>query len=208
MRTTRRLIHILWIGCCCLLLAACAPAPPHRQSNVCHIFYKYPQWYWAAEKSRKRWGVPVSVQMAIIHQESHFRADAKPARTKLLGFIPWFRPTTAEGYAQAVNSTWKHYLQQTGRNRASRSSFDAATDFVGWFGYRAHVRAGISRSNAYAIYLAYHEGVLGYTQGTYRRKPWLIQIARNVQRMADRYQAQLQSCASKIPKHHWWNFFS
>lgn len=190
-----------------VFLTGCAPAPPRDQLNVCSIFFEYPQWYWAAQKSRQRWGVPISVQMAIIHEESHFRADAKPARTKLLGFIPWARPTTAEGYAQAVNDTWRHYLIDTRRNRASRSSFDAASDFIGWFAYRAHRRMGISRDNAYALYLAYHEGMIGYQERTYLKKPWLITIARKVQGMADRYRAQLLQCQSRLPKHHWWNFF-
>jgi hypothetical protein len=189
-----------------LLLSGCAPAPPRSQLNVCNIFFQYPQWYWAAEKTRKHWGVPVSVQMAIMHQESHFHADAKPARTKLLGFIPWSRPTTAEGYAQAVNDTWRHYLIDTRRNRASRSSFDSASDFIGWFAYRAHRRIGISRNNSYAIYLAFHEGILGYSKHTYRKKPWLIRVARRVQYTANRYHSQLLRCQSNLPKHHWWNF--
>jgi hypothetical protein len=192
---------------CVFLLAGCAPAPPRIQTNICSIFYQYPKWFWASQKTLKRWGVPISVQMAIIHQESHFHADAKPSRTKLLGFIPWARPTSAEGYAQAVNDTWKHYLLATRRNRASRSSFDAASDFVGWFAYRAHRRLGISRDNAYALYLAYHEGMIGYQEQTYRRKPWLIGVAHKVQYTADRYRAQLLGCEAKLPRHHWWNFF-
>ena len=189
-----------------LLLSACAPPPPHNQLNLCGIFYKYPRWYWYAKQTRKRWGVPISVQMAIMHQESHFRADALPPRKKLLGFIPWSRQSTAEGYAQAVNHTWEQYLLATHHARANRTSFKSASDFIGWFAYRAHKRVGIPRDNAYELYLAYHEGNIGYQQKTYRRKPWLIRIAHSVQRRADRYRQQLFSCEASIPKHHWWQF--
>lgn len=201
-----RQIGIIIICVTSLLLFACAPPPPKNPKNICDVFYQYPKWFWAAKKSREKWGVPISVQLAIIHQESHFRADAKPKRSKLLWFIPWTRPTSAEGYAQAVNGTWRLYLRDTRRNRASRSSFDSATDFVGWFGYRAHKRLGISRDNAYALYLAYHEGTIGYRQRTYLKKKWLMAVAERVQRRANLYRAQLKSCESHLPKHHWWNF--
>ncbi|PHQ82300.1 MAG: hypothetical protein COB66_00515 [Coxiella sp. (in: Bacteria)] len=202
----RRRFLACWVILICLLLGACAPAPPRNPTNACGIFFQYPKWYWAAKKSQKKWGVPISVQLAIIHQESHFRADAKPARRKILWVIPWTRPTTAEGYAQAVNGTWRLYLQSTGRSRADRANFDSATDFVGWFAYRVHRRFGISRNNAYALYLAYHEGPTAYSRRSYLRKPWLMRVARKVAYHANRYRAQLAGCASRIPKHHWWNF--
>lgn len=198
-----------WIAVCIvgsLLLGACAPAPPSHQLNICSIFREYPRWYWAAKAARHRWGVPISVQMAIIHEESHYCADAQPPRKKLLGFIPWSRPTTAEGYTQAVNDTWRHYLLATGRNRASRSSFSSATDFVGWFAHRAHRKLGISYDNAEALYLAYHEGLIGYQERTYFRKPWLIHVARKVHYMADRYRYQLLQCEASLPRHHFWDF--
>lgn len=187
-----------------LLLCACAPPPPRNQLNVCSIFSQYPEWFWATQAARKRWGVPISVQMAIIHQESHFRADAMPPRTQLLGIIPWTRPTTAEGYTQAVDSTWQHYLRATGQTHASRSDFAYAADFVGWFAYRSHRRLGISRNNAFALYIAYHEGDLGFSQRTYRHKRWLMRVAHSVQRVATRYRWQLRRCEPHLAKKPWW----
>lgn len=190
------------------LLSGCAPAPPRNQTNLCSIFFEYPKWYWATQRTQKKWGVPISVQMAIMHQESHFRADAKPPRTKLLWVIPWTRPTTAEGYAQAVDDTWRIYLRSTRVGVADRADFASAADFISWFSYRAHRRLGISRNNAYALYLAYHEGTIGYQQRTFERKPWLKHVAQKVQRTANHYHAQLQNCQSRLPQHHWWNIFS
>lgn len=187
-----------------LILAGCAPAPPTYKLNICKIFRKYPKWYWATQSSQKRWRVPISVQMALVYQESRFNAYAKPPRTRLLWIIPWSRPTSAVGYSQATNGTWRRYQLSTGRTGADREEFADAVDFIGWYGYRAHRRAGISRLNAYAIYLAYHEGIGGYERRTYRHKPWLIKVARKVQRIANRYQAQLNRCEKYLKRKPWW----
>ena len=190
-----------------LLLAGCASPPPQSQTNVCRIFREYPKWYWATQDAQKKWGVPISIQMAIIHKESHYHAGAKPPRRKLLGFIPWFRPTSAYGYSQAVDGTWNTYLRGTGRNNASRSDFANATDFVGWFSYRAHVALGISRDNAYDLYLAYHEGLQGYRNRAYRRNYSLLRSAREVRYYASRYHAQLLACQGSLPTKSWWHFW-
>lgn len=144
--------------------------------------------------------------MAIMKQESSFIAGAKPPRTKLLGFIPWSRPTTAYGYAQATDGTWRHYQQST-RQSGSRDSFGNAVDFIGWYGYRAHRQLGISRNNAGELYLAYHEGLGGYAKRSYRRKGWLMQVARKVNATARSYRAQLSYCESRIPRPSIWNLW-
>ena len=187
-----------------LLITSCTHSPPHHALDVCKIFKEYPKWYWSAQKSKKKWGVPIDVQMAIIYTESGYHANAKPPRRKLLGFIPWFRPTSAKGYTQAVNSTWKKYLDENGKYLGSRGSFSNATDFVGWYAHRAYKKIGINRTNAYQVYLAYHEGIGGYTRRTYLKKPWLIHLARRVQQHAKNYQTQLWRCRKKLPSKPWW----
>ncbi len=195
--------HLGIIAAC--FLVACSSPEPKDQSNICHVFRVYPSWYWAAKASRKKWGVPISVQMAIIHQESHFQADAKPPRKKLLGVMPWVHASTAQGYAQALNETWQSYLHATDQNRASRTNFKVATDFVGWFVYHAHRDLGISRNNAYELYLAYHEGEVGYHDRSYRYKPWLRHIAYQVSYTAMRYRYQLLRCEAHLPQKPWWD---
>ncbi len=185
-------------------LTSCTRSPPDRLDNICLIFKQYPDWYWAALDSKRRWGVSVPVQLAIIHQESHFNATARPPRKRILWIIPWRRPTSAYGYSQAVDHTWRLYQRQTGHSSASRNAFDDATDFVGWFGYRAHRKLGISRANAFRLYLAYHEGLGGYRRHTYRHKRWLIRVARKVQRIAWIYHAQLNRCRHRLKKESWW----
>jgi hypothetical protein len=192
----------------CFALMACTPPPPKHQTNVCEIFREYPSWYWAALDSQRKWGVPISTQMAIIHQESHFDGKAKPPRGKILWVIPWSRPTSATGYSQAVNQTWKTYQKETDSHYSSRNEFDAATDFLGWYLERAHKRLGLPKNNTYDMYLAYHEGIGGFSRGSYKKKNWLINVAKKVQRQADTYHYQLVRCQNSLPKKPWYNFWS
>lgn len=163
-------------------------------NNICNIFSQYPRWYYDAIDVEKRWKVPVPVQMAIIHQESRFNADARPQRLKLLGIFPWRRPSTAYGYTQALGSTWSIYKKNNGSILSSRNDFSAGVDFIGWYANEANKRAGIPRDDAYALYLAYHEGVGGFMQKTYLQKAWLIQVAHKVKVRSQIYQAQLAGC--------------
>lgn len=184
------------LGCLFLLfLSGCATLSPPRQVNdVCQIFKQYPEWYAATEGVAHRWLVPTSVQMAIIHQESKFQADAKPPYQYFMGVIPLGRPSTAFGYAQVLDTTWDLYRQSNGHLWSSRQNFNDAVDFIGWYANIANRRAKISRSDAYHLYLAYHEGVTGYLNQTYLKKPWLVHVAHKVSAQAAIYQAQLNRC--------------
>ena len=71
-----------------LIIAGCATSPPEQVDNVCDIFRERPGWYSDAKESRARWGVPISVSMAFMYQESRFVATAKPPRKKIFGVIP------------------------------------------------------------------------------------------------------------------------
>src|SRR5690606_40708410 len=97
-----------------LLLAGCVSSPPRNPADVCDMFDQRRSWYKAAERTQKRWGVPVPVTMAFINQESAFRARAKPPRSRILWIIPGPRPSDAFGYAQALDSTWSEYKRATG----------------------------------------------------------------------------------------------
>lgn len=190
-----------------LFITACVPPPPSQPDNICGIFQQYPNWYWAAKDTQKKWGgPPVAVQMAIIFQESGYHGKAKPPRGKLLWVIPWKRPSTANGYSQALNQTWDNYQTQTGNYGASRTDFRDASDFIGWYASTAHRKAGVSYYNAEALYLAYHEGIGGYQRCTYQQKPWLMQVAKKVQVRANMYQRQLSQCEGSIKK-PWWKIF-
>ena len=192
-----RELKYLGLGCW-VMFALCGCMSISRQpsdvSNICKIFHENPHWYRAAKSVEKRWRVPIPVQMAIVHQESHFVQHARPPRTKLLAFIPWRRPTSAYGYSQALNGTWLLYRKSDGGFFASRTNFSDAVDFIGWYANQARRRAGIQPTNALNLYLAYHEGIGGFQHKTYLRKAWLMPVARKVATRAQTYRKQLAYC--------------
>ena len=181
-----------------LFIAGCATSPPANVENICAIFDEKQRWYRAAKASEQRWGTPVHVQMAIIRQESTFQFDARPPRNKLLGFIPWRRPSDAYGYAQALETTWQQYKDETGRRFADRDDFRAAIDFVGWYTDASQKAAGISKWDPYNQYLAYHEGAGGWSRNTHSGKGWLIDAARRVDYTAKEWGAQLNRCEDDL----------
>lgn len=191
-------MKLFWIIVVISLLVGCATPPPRDVNNLCSIFRQYPDWHRATRRVYTHWKVPVTVQMAIMHQESKFDAYARPPRTKLLWIIPWKRPSTAYGYAQALDGTWAIYKHSCGGIFASRHSFEDGVDFIGWYASQAYQRAGIRPNNTYALYLAYHEGVGGYQRKSYLGKPWLIRVAHKVSAREQIYRAQLASCSSKL----------
>lgn len=177
-----------------LALAGCAVIPPKNSDNICSTFREKEDWYGNANAAYQKWGVPVPVLMAIMHQESHFVADAKPPRVWLLGLIPWFRQNSAYGYAQALDATWDDYLDSVGRWGADRDDFADATDFIGWYNYLSNKRLGIAKTDAKNLYLAYHEGHNGYRKKRYLQKKWLMQVAAAVAKRAALFHKQLAVC--------------
>lgn len=182
----------------CLLVGACSSSPPRDVNNLCAIFREKDDWYDDAADASEQWGSPIPTMMAIMHQESRFRADARPPRRKLLGFIPWTRPSSAYGYPQAKDETWQDYKRDAGGFSADRDEFHHAIDFIGWYNYKSTQRSGISPQDTYGLYLAYHEGHGGYNRSTYRDKPWLLEVARKVQARAGTYQVQLSGCEEDL----------
>lgn len=184
-----------------------ATRPPERIDDACAIFREKKGWYKDARDARDRWGVPIAIQLAFIRQESAFIADAKPPRRKILGFIPGSRPSNAEGYAQALDSTWDEYRKAARARGADRDEFGDAVDFIGWYNARTARLCNIPKDDAYRLYLAYHEGPHGYRRGTHRRKKWLLGTAEKVATRARRYDVQLSRCEEQLrPKSRGWLF--
>jgi hypothetical protein len=178
--------------------ASCASAPPAQVEDLCGIFREkdglFDNWHKAARKSQSKYGVSIPVLMATIHQESRFQPKARPARTRLLWFIPWRRPSSAYGFGQALDETWEQYMRKTGNRGADRDKFKDAVDFVGWYHANTHRRYRVPVDNAYALYLAYHEGLGGFGRRTYDSKDWLKRVAHKVARRADLYARQYGGC--------------
>jgi len=187
------IVYILFIYTW-ISISSCTHKKPSNVNDICEIFDQKHRWYKYAKKSTEKWGTPIHVQMAILNQESGFIYDAKPGRKKILGFIPWKRKSSAYGYAQVLNETWKQYVKETHNRGADRDSFKDAIDFVGWYTFKTNKITKVSKWDAYNQYLAYHEGQGGFLKKSYNKKKWLIQVANKVDKQAKVYAAQLKRC--------------
>lgn len=181
-----------------LVLAACggggSNSAPRDLDNACSIVNQRPNYLTAMKKTERKWGIPVAIQMATIHQESKFVSSAKTPHRYALGVIPMGRQSSAYGYAQALDGTWDEYVDGPGRRSAKRNNIRDATDFMGWYMDKSYRVNGISKSDARNQYLAYHEGHAGWRRGTHYRKSWLMRVADNVSTRAVIYDRQLKAC--------------
>jgi hypothetical protein len=180
-----------------LALASCGGgnfSAPRDLDNACAIVRERPQYYRAMQATERKWGIPIHVQMATIHQESKFIGNARTPHRFALGVIPMGRQSSAYGYSQALDGTWEEYQKDQRRGSAKRDRITDATDFMGWYMHQTNERLGISKSDAQGQYLAYHEGRTGYARQSYLAKPWLLDVSAKVQQRSQTYAQQLQSC--------------
>ena len=178
----------------------CSSNPPKNPDNICKIFEENRGWYKDSVKAKKKWGAPIHVPMAIMYQESSFRANAKPPRNKFLGVIPGRRKSSAKGYAQALSPAWRDYVKASGNRFADRSNFADSVDFIQWYIDRTQKVNGVSKWNAQQQYLNYHEGWSGFRKKTYRSKDWLVKVARKVETRSKKYSEQLKGCEKKLKR--------
>ncbi|TMM52382.1 lytic transglycosylase [Sulfitobacter sabulilitoris] len=183
-----------------LLVASCGGGPreaPRQLDDACEIVRERPEYLRAFRAAERKWGVPVHVQMATIHQESRFVGDARTPFKYVLGVIPMGRQSSAYGYGQALDATWEEYRRSTGSYRAKRDRIKDATDFMGWYMNKTRERNNVALHDARNQYLAYHEGHTGYSRGSYNSKSWLVAVAGKVDARSDMYQAQLATCGRR-----------
>lgn len=186
----RALVLVMFVASC----GGTEGTAPQNLENACAILDERPHYTRALTRTERRWGVPVSVQMATIHQESKFVGNARTPLKFALGIIPMGRQSSAYGYSQALDGTWDEYKAKTGRRRARRDDIDDATDFMGWYMTLSEQRNGIPKTDARRQYLAYHEGHAGYRRGSYNSKTWLVRVASRVDQRSQMYANQLRSC--------------
>lgn len=198
MGTTLRDIAIV-LAAAVVLPAACTTPPPSNVDNACVIFDEHRSWYRATRKAEKAWNVPIETQLAVIRQESAFDGKARPARKSFLFIFPGARPSSARGYAQAIDGTWDMYRRER-RPGADRDNFHHAADFVGWYMDKTHRRLGVPKNDVRSHYLAYHEGPTNFANGTHENKTWLLDTAARVESQALRYAAQLDQCERRFKR--------
>lgn len=183
------------------LVASCGAggnySAPRNLDNACALAGERPAYFQAMKATERRWGIPVHVQMATIHQESRFIGDARTPHQYALGIIPVGRQSSAFGYSQALDGTWDEYRRETGRSRARRDNIRDATDFMGWYMDGTARQLGVSKLDATSQYLAYHEGRGGFSRSSHLSKPWLMRVAAQVGARSERYRTQLGACGRR-----------
>ena len=183
-----------------LLLAALSScgtrnySAPRNLENACSIVSERPEYLRAFKATQKKWGVPVPVLMAIIYQESKFIGNNRTPHQFALGVIPIGRQSSAFGYSQALDGTWKEYQRAEGGRGARRDNIKDASDFMGWYMAQTKEATGVQLNDTRNQYLAYHDGRTGFLRGTWKSKAWLIRIADGLEDRAITYDAQLRAC--------------
>lgn len=193
-------MHIIFKFSMLMLLASCVASvqpPPSNLNDACVMKKERPGWFSDLNAAQKKWQVPIPVMLATIYQESKFVSNARTPLSYKIGVIPMGRNSSAYGFSQAIDSTWKWYKRDTGNPSAKRDDFGDAVDFMGWYMDQSLERLNIPKTSARKQYLAYHDGHTGYRRGTYRRKAWLMRIATQVQSRAELYEQQLAGCPGK-----------
>ena len=178
-----------------IILSSCSSIPKNT-ADSCSIFSERYLWYKYANKTEKKWGTPIYIQLAIIKMESDFDWLAKPGRTKIFKIIPYKRPSSSFGYSQAVKGTWKQYKSETGNKFATRTRFKDSVDFIGWYTNKTEQILKISKKDAFKQYIAYHEGWGNYKN--YRKKQKVILLANKVKVQSNKYRSQLKKCEKKL----------
>jgi len=183
-----------------LLLGGCASRPGQIQ-NACAILEQknglFVNWGRAAKAAERDWGVPVPIILATINVESGFQNNARPPRKKWFGFIPGKRPSTAYGYAQALDGTWDEYRRDSGRLSARRNNFADAAGFIGWYHRQTTRKNGVDMNDAYNLYLNYYLGHAGYAKGAAHGNATAQRGAQKMQRLASQYDQQLRQCGRR-----------
>ena len=189
-RTLRALIFATLVASC----GGGQTSSPRELDNACAILSERPQYLRAFRNVERKWGVPMHVMMATIHQESKFIADARTPFRYVAGVIPMGRQSSAFGYSQALDATWEEYLVDQNKRRAKRDRLEDATDFMGWYMNQTRDRNGVPLHDARNQYLAYHEGHTGFRNQSYNSKAWLVGVAGKVDVRSEMYRQQIAGC--------------
>ncbi|QIW10091.1 transglycosylase SLT domain-containing protein [Francisella sp. LA112445] len=118
-------------------------------TNICQILKYHPSWKKSLIKANNKYNISPAFTLAIIHQESKFHANVKNSHS------------SAFGYAQALNGTWKVFQRDVEPN-AKRNNFNDSVEFVDWYMARLAHKLDIKASDSFDLYLAYMLGEGGY----------------------------------------------
>ena len=180
-------------------ISACSSIPSNT-ANSCSIFNERYLWFKHVNKSKKKWGTPIYLQLAIIKMESDFDWLAKPPRQKLFKVIPYKRPSSSFGYSQAVKKTWELYKTETDNPLALRARFKDSVMFIGWYISKTNKINRIPLNDSYRQYLNYYLGWGNYAKETYKKDKKAIIFAKSVEKQSKIYKNQLKECQKGLDR--------
>ena len=171
---------------------------PKDPDQACIILEHDPTWKPSLLQAKSEWGAPIELVLAIIRHESSFRAHARPHhRRRRFRLFSRGRTSSAYGYAQVLDRTWRWYQRKTHNPNHRRDHFAHAVNFVGWYLHLTHATLHVSFKDYKSHYLAYHEGHHGFKEKSYARKKRLIAYAQEIAETAQRYREQLKQCLGR-----------
>lgn len=177
------IISILLLNTTSLL----ASAQNTSNISICQILKYHPSWKNSLKNVDKKYNIPPAFTLAVIHQESKFHANAKN------------KNSSAFGYAQALDGTWKVFQKDVEPN-AKRNNFNDSVEFVDWYMSRLAHKLHLKPSDSFDLYLAYMLGEGGYknyTNNPYQNNDSLLKkeaIAAKVRLKSQVYNLELQNC--------------
>ena len=181
-------------------LTSCSSIPKNT-ADGCSIFSERYFWYKHAKKTERKWGTPISLQLAIIKMESDFDWLAKPPRHKLFKVIPYKRKSSSLGYSQAVKGTWEQYKNETNNSLATRVRFKDSVDFIGWYTNKTEKILKISKKDSFRQYIAYHEGWGNFKN--YKKNAKVVSLAKRVEQQTNKYKKQLSDCNKRLNRNRY-----
>ena len=191
--TKLKIITLVLAG---FVISSCTEEKPSTKSNtknndnICNILKNNPKWSKSLKDTQTKYNISPAFVMGLIRQESNFKSDA---RSKI---------SSAYGYSQALDNTWKSY-QKSVSPSANRTSFDDSVKFVGWYMSGMSKSINVKMNNYSSLYLAYMIGPTGfkrYKNGTFKNRKNLesfLDISQKVKTYTDNYIHQLKSCQIK-----------
>lgn len=155
--------------------------------GVCEILTQNLGWSEPLKVAKNKYNLPPAYAMALMYKESTFKAEAKS------------KGSTAYGYAQAIDGTWKHFQKDVKPN-AKRNNFNDSVQFIGWYTAQLAKSLKLKMTDSYNLYMAYMLGATGfkrYKAGTFKNKAKIVEdkkLAQKVKDFTKQYKSQLKNC--------------
>lgn len=195
----RFLLTAAFLLTCMTGTASTEPFDPVNETSdtlACEIFRERKDWFGAAEQTERRWGLPVSHQLAFLTEDWDLEHGKVPTKWR----PDWTRPDRPP---PGINPgffapTWEQYKSQADRASASPNNIDDTFDFMGWYFATLAPKENISPYDPVAQYILWRHGPDLYRSGEWRRNLWLNGQANRFADRARLYMSDLENC--DLPK--------